>query len=454
MRGDGRVSFKKMLGVILIVVVALFGLMLTTSYAWYSYESASTKFDVVTANDDIDIVFQKGEFINTESAIPLKVSDIDRYSDKYDFNIKIKKYVEDNEMVAKVSLVDIVMDEELKKVDEVLGDSPFRIELFYQGGLVGSSISGKDIVDTVYEFGDVVLSSSIDNQFELRVYLVDNDGKQDYLMDKKFQGKINVSVISRVSTNAVTFENPDISVSKITIDGIESKSLPTSNLYDMTAVCEKGSNVTWNTMTKSLIYGKGSFVGDSCSLSFVKSTKKVYLREATVGSYVQYVGNNGCSGKACSGENANYVDDNQMGYCGNEDFHYFKSGFRIAYIKDNTAYLVSAGAPECGNLQSIEDIAIKYCNTNYTYQGVCDSNSVWSLRSSDISNINSDLINIGGYYWYSNSSDVSFWNPSNRTFLTNNDSGDYGVRPVIRLDADVYIVGGAGTYQDPYIIQK
>lgn len=443
-----------MLGVILVVVVSVFGLMLTTSYAWYSYESTSTKFDVVTADEDIDIVFQKGDFINTESAIPLKASEIDRYSDKYDFNIKIKKYVEDNEMVARISLVDIVMDEELRKVDDVLGDSPFKVELFYQGGVVGSSISGKDIVDTVYEFGDVVLSNSIDNQFELRVYLVDNNDKQAYLMDKKFQGKINVNVISRVNTKNVTFENPDIKVSKITIDGFESKSLPTSDLYDMTSVCEKGSNLTWDSMTKSLIYGKDSYVGDSCSLNFVKSTKKVYLRDVNVGSYVQYIGNNGCNGKFCGGENANYLDDNQMGYCDNDSFHYSKSGFRIAYIKDSTAYLVSAGAPECSNLENIEKTVLKYCNTNYVYQGVCDYNSIWSLRNTDIANINSDLINIGGYYWYSDSNDVSFWDPSSRTFLKNSGDSSYGVRPVIRLDTSVYIVGGSGTYQDPYVIQK
>ena len=111
--------------------------------------------------------------------------------------------------------------------------------------------------------------------------------------------------------------------------------------------------------------------------------------------------------------------------------------------------------------EQLEDMTMSlFKNLNYEckngYDIERDYHSVFydDTLFDDISNINSDLINIGGYYWYSNSSDVSFWNPSNRTFLTNNDSGDYGVRPVIRLDADVYIVGGAGTYQDPYIIQK
>ncbi len=454
MRGDGRVSFRKLLGVIFIVVVAVFGLMLTTSYAWYSYENGSTKFDVVTSDDDVDIIFQKGEYINTESAIPVKASDVDRYSDKYDFNVKVNKYVLNNEMVAKVSLVDIVIDEELRRIDEVLGDSPFHIELYYQGSLVGTSVTGKDIVDTTYVFGDVVLANSIDNQFELRVYLLDNDGEQSYLMNKKFQGKIDINIISRASTKVINFENPDVKVSSITIDGVESKYLPVNDFYDMTAVCEKGSQVSWDTFSKSLIYNSESYVGDSCSLNFVKSSKSFYLRDVAAGSYVQYVGNRGCSGNACNGENINYSDEYSLGYCGSDEFHYAYSGFRVAYVKDNTAYLVSAGAPECSDSKSIDKVVAKYCNDIYAYQGVCDVNSVWSLKKEDVQLFQSDdLIDIGGYYWYNDSDSVMFWNPINRSFIKNN-MGVYGVRPVIRLSTDIMVVGGTGTYKDPYVIQK
>ena len=452
MRGDGRVSFRKFLVVVLIVVIAAFGLMLTTSYAWYSYEIGSTKFDVVTATDDIDIVFQKGEFINTESAIPLKIRDIDRYSDKYDFNIKIKKYVKDNDLVAKISLVDIVMDEELRQVDEKLGDSPFVIELFYQGVLVGTKVTGKDIIDTVYEFGDVVLSQDVDNQFELRVYLVDNDGEQAYLMNKSFQGKIDISVISRVKVKSVTFENHDVKISKITIDGVDSKNLPVSGIYDMSAVCEKGSHVTWDNFTDSLVFSKGSFGGDTCSLNFVKGSQKVYLKDAKVGSYVKYAGNQGCSGDGCFGKNANYVDEYSMGFCDSDRFHYTYNGFRLAYVKEETAYLVSAGAPECVYIENIDEVASKYCNDYYAYNGICDSNSAWALRREDISD--SDFIDIGGYYWINNSDSVMYWNPSSRSFLKGISGKKYGVRPVIRMDSDIIIVGGSGSYSDPYVIEK
>ena len=82
-----------MLGFVFVIVVSVFGLMLATSYAWYSYENGSTKFDVVTADDDVDIIYQRGEYINTESAIPVKKEEVDLYSDKYDFVVKVKKSV-------------------------------------------------------------------------------------------------------------------------------------------------------------------------------------------------------------------------------------------------------------------------------------------------------------------------------------------------------------------------
>ena len=50
-----KMSLRKMLSLILLVVVVMFSLMLSTSYAWYSFNNASTEFDLVTSNDDIMI---------------------------------------------------------------------------------------------------------------------------------------------------------------------------------------------------------------------------------------------------------------------------------------------------------------------------------------------------------------------------------------------------------------
>ncbi len=454
-----------MLGLISIVVISVFGLMLTTSYAWYSYENASTKFDVVTANDEVEIIWQKGEYINTEVAIPIKSSEIDRYSDKYDFNIRVKQKIIGNEMVARISLVDVVIDDELKKIDSLLGDSPFRVDFFYQGRLVGNSISGANILSSSFEIGDVVLSDDIDNQFEFRVYLLDNGEDQSYLMNKKFQAKIEVNIVSRASTYVKSFDHPDIYVSDIVIDGNHSKSLPVSGLYRMNSFCEKGSRVLWDSYSKTLIYDKGSNIADSCKLEFTSSNDKLYLKDVNVGSYVKYVGSNGCQDNSCSGENANYVDKDNMGYCGDDGFHFHVSGWRVAYSFDDTAYLVSAGALECGlrnNMNSFDTIALGYCNSNYSYRGDCNSSVVHSLNDTDIEKmigssgiVQNDLVDNGGYYWYYNtkSLDGVSWNPGMRKF-GNSGVSSYGIRPVIRIDSSVYVVGGAGTMDDPYVIYK
>ena len=74
---------------------------------------------------------------------------------------------------------------------------------------------------------------------------------------------------------------------------------------------------------------------------------------------------------------------------------------------------------------------------------------------------NNDLIDNGGYYWFasryssSNTSGV-YWDPGN--ISVNYDSNTYayahGLRPVISLSSSVYVTGGTGTMDDPYIIAK
>ena len=449
-------SFRKMLGIITVVIISLFTLMLTTSYAWYSYENASTKFDVVTADDNVDIVYQRGEYINTESAIPLKKNEIDLYSDKYDFNIKVKKTVKGNEMVARISLMNITIDDELRKIDGELGDSPLRVELYYQGALVGNAITGKSFVNDTYGIGDVVLSDVIDNRFELRVYLLDNGKNQLELMDKKFQARINVNVVSRVNTNFKEFDKPDISISEIVIDGKVSKYLPNSGYYDMTSVCDKGSQVTWDSYNKTLQYEKGSFISDTCKLNFTQSNGQRLLKDVEVGSYVNYLGSNGCSGDSCLGRNANYVDDNNMGYCYDERYHFTANGFRVLYIKDNIVYLVSAGALDCVNNTDLDKKALKYCNSNFVYGGKCNSDSIWSLKNDDILQVSEkdyyDLIDNGGYYWYTMGNEIHSWNPSSRSLDGNSDS-KYGIRVVIKIKDGVLVSSGDGTKEDPYTIK-
>ena len=223
------------------------------------------------------------------------------------------------------------------------------------------------------------------------------------------------------------------------------------------------------------------------------------LSDVEPGSYVKYTGNNGCSGKACEGQNANYVSDTNMGYCINNSYKFNVNGWRVAYVKNGSAYLTSAGAPECMCTNSsgvagtscsdsettggvpkhrtnLNTKALTYCNSSYAYGGKCDSSSAWNMNDTDFQNITGDtlnvaydensgfydsysLINNGGFYWFAtaysaSSTSAFYWVPDDRYVGNDSSAGAYGVRPVLRLASSVKVTGGSGTYEDPYTISN
>ena len=212
----------------------------------------------------------------------------------------------------------------------------------------------------------------------------------------------------------------------------------------------------------------------------------ILLNTVEVGSYVKYKGINGCNGNSCKGENANYNSDFDTGYCFNSNYMFNVSGWRVGYIKDNTAYLVSAGAVECLNylkepvalnefVIDLNNVSLKYCNSNYAYAGKCDSNSTWAFNTNDFKNItgkelsldsclqsendvacgyNNGLIDNGGYYWIADNTNAFSWNSGTKYIVSDIVTNSMGVRPVIRMDPFITVIGGAGTYEDPYIIEN
>ena len=575
-------SFKKLLGIISIVIIVVFSMMLTTSYAWYSFENASTVFEAVTNNDDIVISYQRSEYINTSIAVPISSELIDKYSEKNEFSINVKKESKDFELLVTVSLIEISIDEALK-------DANFMVDLLYQDEVV-ASFSGDMLLDDgddIKEFATVSLDNDISNDFILRVYILDNGADQSAMMEKTFSAKIQANVVSRVKANVRDYSGSDIFVSSIIIDGEEKNYLPPYGYYDMTYTCTNGSKLTWDPLNKKLTYNKGSNIKDDCKLVFVSvDNKKEYplLNEMPVGSYVKYVGSNGCDGRSCEGNNINYVSDKNMGYCSNSNHKLNVNGWRIGYIEDGSAYLISAGTPECvktnveskstntssinlseGNyyygtgykfdkttgtysltnatdnaliwkddyktiikdtpytckatsltdtcttmyeindynndtdgyaytyfsfdqtmgstvhLDNLNNVALKYCNKNYVKGGICNSDAIWAMRDLDFEKITknklsstscygndsfsnklcgytNDLIDNGGYYWIATAFDnkasnyIFNWNPSYRGISNNYSNKEYGIRPVIQLSSSIVVVGGSGSYNDPFVI--
>ena len=291
----------------------------------------------------------------------------------------------------------------------------------------------------------------------------------------------------------------------ISIDGNSSDTLPTSGNYYLVRYDCKSSDttVTWDRTNYTLdVSNSNKKGGVSCYLAFQTHPN---LSDMPAGSYVSYTGNNGCEGNHCKGENANYVDDDtNMGYCSDSSYRFSVSGWRIGYTKDGSVYLISAGAPEClctdssGNagtscsnyentsgvpkhLANLNQASLKYCNQDYAYNGVCDGTSSWNVNGNDYQEltlnlgtkksltsssssyrkqsygVGYDLIDNGSYYWFAtltsaSSTNTFFWYPYGRNVSNGHSNNANGVRPVLRLQSSVVVLGGSGTYEDPYTI--
>ena len=280
--------------------------------------------------------------------------------------------------------------------------------------------------------------------------------------------------------------------------------------YDLSNYkCKNGATVTYNPYTKMLSYSKL----DDCDLEFTTKSNPLLKDIVKIGDYIEYTGNNGCSGTSCQGHNANQDSDTTnytYGYCYSTVYKYYTYGWRVAYIKDNSVYIVAAGSPECvtgtssnssTTIESLKTASLKYCNTDYLQGGVCDDTTAHPLRGGDFYNItkglfgdpgarglytytdnsydsgvsitssnicsgklsikecgyNNDLIDNGGYYWfgsaYSSSSPLC-WDPSFRSVISYSGSFAFGVRSVLKLDSTITATGGSGTIDKPYTISK
>ena len=205
------------------------------------------------------------------------------------------------------------------------------------------------------------------------------------------------------------------------------------------------------------------------------------------------------SPNSCVGENAREdIDKDTYGYCYSSNYKFYTKGWRIAYIKkeknSSKAIIISAASPECidsNNTSILNTKALKYCNNEYVdndcncndnnNDGICDEtpNDAWNINDNDFSKIvsissqnqdingfninncfnnkstiscgyNNDLIDNGGYYWFS-TTDNAFWNPDSRTIFTGNKKS-YGLRPIIKLSSSVIVLDGDGTEENPYIV--
>ncbi len=231
------------------------------------------------------------------------------------------------------------------------------------------------------------------------------------------------------------------------------------------------------------------------------------------GDYVAYVGNNGCkngsddvsgnmeaeSKDSCLGYNANEgtTAEGTYGYCSDSSSTFTVHGWRVAYIKEDRIYLISAGSPECnvreesvGNkdyIKKANEQAKKYCNSDYVedcsneedihaignedfkeitaglteseggylYTPIEGAQACGDVYNQEVCGFKKDLISNGGLYWFAASYDDTDtsgvqWYPFDEVVNSYFGTSAYGLRPVIRLKAGLTTTGGTGTMEDPY----
>lgn len=272
----------------------------------------------------------------------------------------------------------------------------------------------------------------------------------------------------------------------VNIDGVYSDKIPTSGDYFLTSYKCSNSNtkVSWDNDEKTLSFSNGTNEGGiACSLNF---SSEYLLSDVEVGSYVKY-----CVDDKCEFNNANYVSDTDMGYCGYKGSSYYNSdsdrkftsnGFRVAYVKYGSVYLVTGGAISCEGYESTIDID-KYCNKDLVYQGKCNNDNIRFMNSSDFLNIinyengygsidkistcadklsddncgyNNTIIDNGGFYWFSSGDDDNYyyWDADNRSVGVTDSKYEIGKRVVIKLSTSLIVESGDGTAANPYVVVK
>ena len=194
-----------------------------------------------------------------------------------------------------------------------------------------------------------------------------------------------------INGNFTTFQVGSNTISNtVSVDG------NTTNIFKFIVYIDgsmyNNPNMMESSMNSSLVIGDCDSVG----------TVIQRLNSVEPGSYVAYTGANGCPDGHCDGTNANYVSDTDMGYCNSSSYKFSVNGWRVGYIQNDTAYLVSAGAPEClatyidsrSSSTSTQTLSTDYyygsgytfdSNTgNFSLTGVTSSTLAWSSNYESI----------------------------------------------------------------------
>lgn len=195
-------NYKRMLLIITVFIVIMFILMMTSSYAWYAFTMPSTSFDTFTTLDLLQISRETTSTISLSDGLPTETYSLNDSQDLSpyginEFTIDLKDKSIKEQILIKISLIDVEIDEELK-------NESFVYQLYYNDEQIatGNFSNAKTGEEFIIHEG-VPLTSANNNQFQLVIYIEENNEDQSAMMNKTFMGTVSINV---VSTTKATIE--------------------------------------------------------------------------------------------------------------------------------------------------------------------------------------------------------------------------------------------------------
>ena len=183
-------SFKKSVVVLIITIAIFVGIIFGSSYAWYAYNNAESRVKGTTIKETPTVIFSQTEYVQSKEIMPIKDEDRYNYANKNSFTLTIGENLKDYETAIEISLKDITMSNELKTAG-------YKYELLQDGVVVATGdfsnlSSSKEM--TIMPMTVLHPSSyPMVYNYELYIWLSEDETDQNNLMNKVFSAKINVN---------------------------------------------------------------------------------------------------------------------------------------------------------------------------------------------------------------------------------------------------------------------
>lgn len=179
---------KKNYIILTLAILAIgFGLVGIT-FAWYSYSNAESRVNATSKVSKPSVIFSQTEYIENASIMPILDEDRYNYGMKNSFIVSVPETLKKYDISMQINLVDIVMSSELKTND-------FKYELLENGIIVSSGTFSNIIDNTIEIYPNKVLNVinyPFSYNYELIVWLSENNGDQNNVMNKNFKARVNV----------------------------------------------------------------------------------------------------------------------------------------------------------------------------------------------------------------------------------------------------------------------